>query len=80
MPDERPKYRIWAMHCPFNKHGNPVVGSFGRTIEPVVIIPIKTWTRLCNDVEAIKTTQFEVGTLSAVVDEPGAPSEKAGQP
>jgi hypothetical protein len=56
------KYRIWALHCPFNKKGFPVVGSFGSTERSVIIIPVETWKRLCADVQQLQTTQFEVGS------------------
>lgn len=60
---EAPKYRIWAMACPFKKSGFPVVGTFGATVRNVVIFDVATWTRLCQDVPQLQTTQFEVGTL-----------------
>jgi hypothetical protein len=55
--------RIWAQHCPFRKTGSPVLGTFGATIEPVVIMKMSTWTQLCKDVPQLQTTQFEVGTV-----------------
>jgi hypothetical protein len=55
--------RMWAMHCPFRKTGSPVLGSFGASIEPVVIMKMSTWTQLCKDVPQLQTTQFEVGTV-----------------
>ena len=62
MIDPHPKYRIWAMHCPFRKTGSPVLGTFGRTTQPVVIMTMATWKQLCEDVPQLQTTQFEVGT------------------
>ena len=62
MSDEKPKYRIWAMHCPFRKTGSPVVGNMGASIKPVVIFEMATWTRLCQDIPALQTTMFEVGS------------------
>lgn len=61
MADETPTYRIWMMHCPCRKTGSPVVGTFGRTIQPVVIMRMETWTRLCQDVPQLQTTMFDVG-------------------
>jgi hypothetical protein len=58
-----PTYRVWAMHCPFRKDGAPVVGSFGRSVEPVVIMKMATWKRLCADVPQLQATQFEVGSF-----------------
>jgi len=58
---EARKPRIWALHCPFTKTGFPVLGNFGRTIRPVVIIPMATWTKLCQDIPELGKTQFEVG-------------------
>lgn len=55
--------RIWAQHCPFRKNGSPVLGTFGRTIRPVVIMEMVTWNRLCAEVPALQTMQFEVGTI-----------------
>ena len=57
-----PKYRIWVMHCPFRKTGTPVLGTFGAQIEPVVIFKMATWKRLCQDIPALQTTMFEVGS------------------
>ena len=54
-------YRIWALHCPFRKDGVPSLGTFGKTIQPVVIIKMATWNQLCKDVPQLQTTQFEVG-------------------
>lgn len=62
-PVDPPKYRLWAMACPFTKKGYPNVGSFGSTIRNVVIMDVKTWTQLCKDVPQLQTTSFEVGTL-----------------
>ena len=59
---ELSKYRIWALHCPFRKSGTPVLGNFGATTKPVVILTMETWKRLCADVPQLQTTQFEVGT------------------
>jgi len=56
------KPRIWAAHCPFNKQGTPVLGSFGSTVRPVVVIPMATWTKLCKDIPELGAMQFEVGS------------------
>lgn len=53
--------RIWVLHMPFKKNGFPVVGSFGARTEGVVIMKLSDWTAMCNEVEALKTRQFEVG-------------------
>lgn len=60
---EKPKYRIWAAHCPFRKSGTPVLGTMGSTIRGVVVFEMETWTRLCQDVPQLQTTLFEVGTF-----------------
>ena len=59
---EKPKYRIWAMHCPFRTTGSPVGGNMGGSIKSVVIFEVETWTRLCQDVPQLQTTMFEVGS------------------
>lgn len=59
---EAPKYRIWALECPFNKRGVPVMGQFGRTSRGVIVIDVATWQRLCADVPQLQTTMFEVGS------------------
>lgn len=55
------KPRIFVTPCPFNKHGAPVVGSFGSRIQNVVIITVETWNRLCAENPQLASTQFEVG-------------------
>jgi hypothetical protein len=62
VPSEQPKYRMWAVHCPFNKSGFPSLGQFGYTSRDVVIFSMETWTQLCEDIPALATAQFEVGT------------------
>lgn len=62
MIDPQPR-RIWVLHCPFRKTGSPVLGTFGRTVEPVVIMRMETWKKLCEDVPQLQTTQFEVGSV-----------------
>ena len=59
---EPTKPRIWVMHCPFRKTGSPVLGTFGATTQPVVIIPLATWEQLAKDIPALGATQFEVGS------------------
>jgi hypothetical protein len=59
--EQKPPHRIWVLNCPFTKSGFPVMGNFGRTIRPVVIIPTATWRQLCQENPALATTQFEVG-------------------
>lgn len=53
--------RIWAVHMPFKKNGFPVVGTFGSREVAVVIMRMSDWTAMCNEIEALKTRQFEVG-------------------
>ncbi len=60
-PEHQP-FRMWAMHCPFKKDGFPVLGSFGKTIQPVVILTMTEWNRLCEAVPQLADTQFEVGS------------------
>lgn len=57
----KPKFRIWVAHCPFKKNGAPSLGSFGKSIAPVVVFKLETWKRLCEDVPQLQTTMFEVG-------------------
>jgi hypothetical protein len=57
-------YRIWALHCPFNKKGFPVLGTFGSRTRGVIIFDIETWKRLCADIPALQTTKFEVGSYT----------------
>lgn len=54
-------YRIWVAHCPFKKNGFPSLGTFGKSEAPVVIMTVATWQKLCADIPALQTTQFEVG-------------------
>lgn len=54
--------RIWVLHCPFTKTGFPNLGNFGSSVKPVVIIPLATWTELCQRIPALATTPFEVGS------------------
>ena len=56
------KRRIWCLPCPFTKTGFPVLGSFGKTQRSVVIFTTEEWQRLCADVPALQTMEFEVGT------------------
>jgi hypothetical protein len=64
MPDDpKPQYRIWVMQCPFKKDAAPSLGTFGKTIEPVVIFKLATWKKLCADVPQLQTTMFEVGSV-----------------
>lgn len=63
-PEARSSLRkIWVLNCPFTKTGFPVTGTFGRTIQPVVIMTMDTWKKLCADVPQLQTTQFEVGHI-----------------
>lgn len=61
MDKEPAVFRIWALECPFRKDGTPVVGSFGRSAQSVVIMTSDTWARLVQEVPQLKTTRFEVG-------------------
>lgn len=55
------KPRIWALMAPFRKTGWPVVGTFGATMRPVIIMETETWKRLCAEIPALANTEFEVG-------------------
>ncbi len=59
-PPQR-QYRIWVLPCPFRKDGAPSLGTFGKTIRNVIIVPIDTWEKLCAENPALAATQFEVG-------------------
>ena len=54
--------RMWVTHMLFKKNGFPSLGSFGATEAPVVIMHMKTWQKLCADVPALQTMEFEVGS------------------
>jgi hypothetical protein len=54
--------RIWALHCPFNKRGFPVLGNFGYTERDVIIVPVETWNKLCAEIPQLQTMRFEVGS------------------
>lgn len=54
---------IWVAHCPFRKTGSPVLGTFGRTTRPVVVMTLATWKALCEEVPALAAKQFNVGTF-----------------
>jgi len=53
---------MWVLYCPVRKNGTPVLGAFGSTLAPMVILPLATWKQLCEDVPQLKTTQFQVGS------------------
>ncbi len=55
------KYRVWVARCPFKKNGAPSLGTFGKTIAPVIVMRMETWNRLCAAIPDLQTTQFEVG-------------------
>ena len=55
-------FRIWALHCPFKKDGFPSLGTFGKTIEPIIIMKVDTWTKLCAKHPSLSEEQFEVGS------------------
>ncbi len=61
MSDQTKPFRMWAMHCAFKKDGFPSLGTFGKSIEPVVILTMEEWLRLCDAVPQLADTQFEVG-------------------
>ena len=62
MPTDPPSaYRIWSLACPFRKNGTPVLGTFGRTIESVVLMRHSTFKRLIAEHPTLATAQFEVG-------------------
>lgn len=55
-------FRIWALHCPFKKDGFPSMGTFGKTIEPVIVMKMATWNALCAKFPDLAAEQFEVGS------------------
>lgn len=55
-------FRIWALHCPFKKDGFPSMGTFGKTIKPVIVMEVATWTALCAKHPGLATELFEVGS------------------
>lgn len=59
-----PPYPIWNLEAPFTKTGFPVVGSFGRTIRPVIIMEVETFQRLVKEHPSPETAQFKVGELT----------------
>jgi hypothetical protein len=60
-PTTQAPYRIWVAHCLFKKNGFPSLGTFGKSEAPVVIMTVATWQKLCAEIPALQTTQFEVG-------------------
>lgn len=60
-PQDSP-YTIWALDCPLNKRGVPVMGNFGGRWRRVVVIESETWTRLIAEVPGMATAQFRVGS------------------
>lgn len=54
--------RIWVTHMLFKKNGFPSLGTFGASEMGVVIMPLKTWEKLCAEIPALQTMQFEVGS------------------
>lgn len=54
--------RIWVLHCPFKKNGYPSLGTFGKTIEEVIVMKASTWTQLCVEIPALGDKKFEVGS------------------
>lgn len=63
MTEQAPtKHRIWAAHCPFRKSGSPVLGTTGSSIQPVIVMTVETWKKLCAEHPTLGTAQFEVGT------------------
>jgi hypothetical protein len=61
--EDAPLFRMWVAHCPFRRDGSPVLGTMGSRIEPVVVMTTETWKRLCEQVPALQTTEFQVGTF-----------------
>lgn len=62
-------FRIWALHCPFRTNGTPVLGSFGKRIEPVVVMTMATWTELVRAHPSLALEQFQVGTEDVAAEE-----------
>lgn len=55
-------FRIWALYCPFKKDGFPSMGTFGKSIEPVIVMKASTWEQLCDEIPDLATKKFEVGS------------------
>jgi hypothetical protein len=62
-PAVSPPDRIWVAECAFKKNDFPSLGTFGVKVAQVVIIPQETWNRLCAEIPALATRQFEVGVV-----------------
>lgn len=58
------KPRIWSIAMPFRADGWPVVVGFGYSIEPVIIMKVETWKRLCSEHPTLGATQFEVRVVT----------------
>lgn len=64
MSDEQKKpYRVWSIEAPFRSDGSPVVGTFGKSIRPVVIMESDTFKRLVKEHSSLATAHFEVGSF-----------------
>ena len=46
----------------FKKNGFPSLGTFGASESNVVIMKMETWKRMCVEIPALQTTEFEVGS------------------
>lgn len=55
------KPTIFVAHCPFKKNGAPSLGTFGQSIDEVVVMRLSTWNRLCQDIPELGRQQFNVG-------------------
>ena len=62
MPRDETPVTMWVAHCPFRKNGSPVLGTMGSRIDTVMLFTSAEWKRLCEQVPALATTQFRVGT------------------
>lgn len=58
-------YRLWAVTAPFTKDGIPLVGTFGKSAQRVVIMTADTFERLIAATPALATARFEIGELDA---------------
>lgn len=54
---------MWVAECPIRRNGSPVLGSFGGSIDTVVVFRVSEWKQLCAEVPALQTTPFRVGTF-----------------
>jgi hypothetical protein len=59
----REPYTIWSMPTTFRRDGSPVMGSFGASVQQVVVMTSETFKRLVRENPDLSTAQFNVGTF-----------------